>query len=258
MAIVRVQGNARGVNQVSNIISVTMSSTPINGNVLVAVIGTYSTADYRTVSSITQANVVWTQQVVKSSEADTYYQRIEIWFGVAAASASVDVSVNLNNYANRWAIADICEYSGVLTASFLDKTASNSGVSLNTDTGTTGATTQADELWIGGTLAVGSTSTQATPTNGFTLLDGAATSQDSLAFLEKIVSGTGTANSGTTISGVTNRAWTGVIATFKAAAATGGAAVQKRRLLLGVGLQVDVWNLNKHKLKFPRLTPKTF
>ena len=39
----------------------------------------------------------------------------------------------------------------------------------------------------------------------------------------------------------------------------GGAAVQvKRRLLLGVGLQVDVWNLNKHKLKFPRLTPKTF
>jgi len=31
-----------------------------------------------------------------------------------------------------------------------------------------------------------------------------------------------------------------------------------RRLLVGVGLQVDVWNLNKHKLKFPRLTPKTF
>jgi len=37
-----------------------------------------------------------------------------------------------------------------------------------------------------------------------------------------------------------------------------GAAAVKRRLLLGVGLQVDVWNLNKHKLKFPRLTPKTF
>jgi len=52
------------------------------------------------------------------------------------------------------------------------------------------------------------------PTNGFTMLYGAADYNPPTAYLEKIVSSTGQANSGTTLSGVED--WAGCIATFKA------------------------------------------
>lgn len=65
-------------------------------------------------------------------------------------------------------------------------------------------------MWIG---SITTLVAQSTPTNDFALLYGGTTGSTSNAFLEKIVSGTGTANSGTTL-GASN-VWTGVIATFK-------------------------------------------
>jgi len=185
-------------------------------------------------------------------------QRIEIWFGVADASAGTAVSIALSGDPEYNGVADICEYSGVLTVAYLDKTASTFGTSAASATGTTDATTQDSELWIGGTHVFGE-HTQDTPTNGFTLLDGATVhgaQHTSLAYLEKIVNASAAASSGTTISA--SDAWTGVIATFKASAPA-GVTVKKGSSLVNTMAQM----LNSKMLysavnRFPKLTPRTF
>jgi hypothetical protein len=219
MAITRVQGNCRGLST-TNSIAITMTVAPTSGNMLKAVIGTISGSGYRSVSSISQTGVTWTRQLQgQCLNAYNTYQNGEIWEGVVGAGASANVTINLSGNAEYGAVANICEYSG-LASSDLDKTAINmaTGSATSGNTGTTDTTTQNDELWLGGMFALSSPCpTQNTPTNGFTLLDGAAGSQYlSGAFLEKIVSAIGTANSGTTFSGSAN--WFGLIATFKAAA----------------------------------------
>jgi len=208
MAITRVQGNARGTTT-SNSISVTMGSAPTSGNVVIAAIGIYASS-LLDVNSITQTGVTWSQVVTGASGA----ARCSIWIGIVGSDAGTGITVNLSGTANGGAVCDVCEYSGIPTTNYLDKTATASGVGASTSTGTTGTTTQADELWIG---AISAFFGQSSPTNGFTLLDGAKT-DISVAFLEKIVSATGTANSGTTQAG--DGFYRGCIATFKAAGIT--------------------------------------
>jgi hypothetical protein len=197
-----------------------MGSAPTNGNLLLLTFTSYrndALGRYATISSISQTGVTWIKQISKTNPTDLdHTQDTEIWAGVVGSGASATITITLAYYANAGGIADVCEYSGMLTSGFLDKTATNSGLSSSPDTGTTATTAQADELWIGCTGLNGSRS-QSTPTNGFTLLDGAVYSSCSCAYLEKIVSATGTANSGTTGSG--SAYWAGCIATFKASAA---------------------------------------
>lgn len=217
MAILRVQGNARGTTVYAETsIAVTMASTPITGNVEIAVIGTMcaSIPPFNTVSNIAQTGVVWTK-IINLTYSDMNLN-VEIWFGVVGANPSTAISVNLSKAADEYGCcANVCEYSGLLTTLYLDQTASASGHSTNTATGTTPMTTSANELWIGGIVVYDYT--QNTPQNGFTLLDGAKTSHISLVYLEKIVTATGNASSGTTI---TNSYYTGCIATFKAGTGT--------------------------------------
>ena len=217
MAIVRVQGNARGTST-TDTITVVQASAPTNGNVNVATIGCAdSGAATKVVSSISQTNVVWTSQITKTGAFGQIGS--EIWFGVVGAGASDTITVNLSGDSDLGATADVCEYSGILTAGFLDKTASSSGgAGTVTNTGTTAATTQADELWVG--VVNARYESQSTPTNGFTLMDGTETNNLSIVFLEKIVSAIGAANSGTTASA--NCYWCGCIATFKAEAVAAG------------------------------------
>ena len=203
--ITRVQGNVRGTTT-SNSISITLGSTPINGNVLVATIATYGSS-LVIVNSINQTGVTWTSQISQTRSI----MGGEIWFGVVGSGASTSITINLSGTANNGAVADICEYSGIATSNFLDKTATGSGTGTFTSTGSTATTTQANELWIGITFS--DTTTQSSPTNGFTLLDGALYSGATNAYLEKIVSSTGSAYSGTTI---VSHMWGGCIATFKA------------------------------------------
>jgi len=239
MAITRVQGNARGTGTggTSFPVAATLSGAPVAGNILVLTglgVNTSSTGDayYVYINSITQTNVTWTKQVGKRCTATEGASPTgiytEIWYGVVGASAGVTVTANYVAAAatTNGGIIDVCEYSGLLTSGFLDQTATN--VSLNSttlSTGTTGNTTQNDELWIGATGGAGalSATTQSSPTNGFTLLDGADLNisgyHQSLGFLEKIVSSTGTANSGTTAATAVDSAC--CIATFKATAAGG-------------------------------------
>jgi hypothetical protein len=216
MAIVRVQGNARGTNS-GNTISITMGSTPTNGNVIVLGYGCASDIS-RTISSISQTNVAWTAKKTYANASSV----AEIWTGIVSASAATGITVNLSGAPDYGAVANVCEYSGLNTADLLDKTAQNFGASsTHPDTGTTDATTQADELWVGCTSCAGWQNAQSSPTNGFSLLDGVVFNWSvSVAFLEKIVSGTGTANCSTTVTD--SEQWIGVIATFKAEAAASG------------------------------------
>lgn len=212
MAISRIQYK-RGTD-VDTTVSLTLDSTPTNGNLLVAVIGTTKKNSSATVDSINQTGVTWTQQEANSDNISIYYNNVEIWVGVVTSGASKDIVVNLSDTVPRGGVVNVCEYSGLLTSGFLDKTASNEGISNASDTGTTATTSQNDELWVGGIDVLNAT--QSSPTNGFTLLDGAKYGTTSVAYLEKIVSSTGTANSGTAL--YTSTLWIGVIATFKASA----------------------------------------
>ena len=210
MAIVRVQGNARGTSgSGSTSVSVTLGAAPTPGNVLVLTIGIYGQVNLPSVTGISQTGVTWYYQI-KSSRSTV---DIEIWFGIVGSGASTNLTVSWANFG--YSVANVCEYSGILTSGYLDKTASANGQSTSPSTGTTDTTTQADELWIGAT-ASGGANNQTSPTNGFTLMDGVKNVAISNAYLEKIVSATGTANSGTTAS---NASWAGCIATFKASAA---------------------------------------
>jgi hypothetical protein len=260
MAIARVQGNARGVST-TNTITVTMNSTPVDGDLLVACVGSSNNVGaYCTVSSITQTNVNWstdgagmqTQSQYSSAKLDT-----EIWIGIVGSGASKTITITLSGAPVNGGVADVCEYSGLVVSSFLDKTASASGTSTNFVTGTTATTTQASELWIG-SIAVYYWG-QSNPINDFTLLDGATYTGGgnpvSEAYLEKIVSATGTANSGTSGN---NAYYAGCIATFKAAAA-GGPTVKKGSSLVNTMTTM----LNSKMLfsmanRYPKLSPRQF
>lgn len=222
MAIIRVQGPAKGVSATTPI-AVTLTDTPIEGNLLIAVIGTAQSPPAPTVSSISQTGVTWTggDLGLQIRSEDATYWECEIWVGLVGAGASKNISVTLTGNPDN-GVVDICEYSGLLTSGFLDKTAvDNTGSNgTNTITGTTVQTTQANELCIGGVTAQGGTNdiTHSAPTNGFTLLDGVGTGAGkvSLAFLEKIVTVVGTYGSGTTLFPPPDF-WMGCIATFKGA-----------------------------------------
>jgi len=206
--ITRVQGNVKGSWSSGTSFGIALSSAPGNGDTLVAVIGTDSNSGgvSTSVNSISETGATWTRAVSKFNGS---YMTVEIWYALNVSSASQSITVNLSGSPG-WAVADICEYSGILTSSALDVVASNSGSGYTTDTGSTITTSQGIELWVGGTdeYAV----SQSNPTHGFVVLDGTL-NRDSLAYLENIVTSTGTANSGTstTLSG----AWSGAIATFK-------------------------------------------
>jgi hypothetical protein len=216
--------------------SITLTNAPIQGDVLISVIGIQGmhttvtdeqgvvtapvSFEAATVSSINETGVVWKRQV--RSDSTAYDLDVEIWLGVVLSQASPSITVNLDSLSTNMIVAltiDICEYKGIAANSPLDKTATNTGFGSTGDTGITATTTQPNELWIGAILFESSVQ-QTSPTNGFLLLDGrpnATGGRICTAFLEKIVNGLGTANSGTTIKygdELLFSAWVGCIATF--------------------------------------------
>ena len=165
-----------------------------------------------TISSISQTGATWVLVKAKTGVAIDS----EIWAAYNVQSAGTTITVNVTAITTV-AIANVYEYAAPNTIS-LDLTASNSGTTSPSDTGTTGTISQAQEVLVG-CIAAAATGSQSAPTNGFTLIDGAVTSAvGSNAFLELIVAATQTANSGTTLGGVTTD-WAGCMATFKSVAA---------------------------------------
>lgn len=205
--ITRVQGP---VNNSSNTatLTITMSQTPALGNLLIACIGTYNPASTLiSVLSISETGVSWVRIVNESYVLG--YVDSEIWVGTVSSGVSTFINITLSGAAEWGATADICEYSGLLN--IVDQTAISQAFSSSPSTGITTTTSQANELWVGCTVC--QSYPQSSPTNGFTMLDGTVNNQTCVAYLENIVSTTGTANSGTTIV-AGNMKWAGCIATF--------------------------------------------
>ena len=212
-----------GVNAATTI-SVTMGGAPAAGNSMVAVIATRGTSA-NIVSSITQTNVpngTW----VRAAETHSTGMTSEIWYAAnLPAGAGTVVTINQLSFLSS---AVVIEYSGILAAMPLDQTAGTSGTGTAAATGTTSATSQARELWIGAIgYAYNSVRTLGSILNSFTSVTNAATSNGTVGSnacvyaLDRIVTATAVASSGGTISGGSTQ-WAGTIATFKANTSTLG------------------------------------
>jgi hypothetical protein len=203
-------------------ISVTMGGAPVAGNAMVAVIGTRGTSA-NVVTSITQTGVsngTW----VRAAEAHNTSMTTEIWVAPnLPVGAGTAVTVNQGTFLLS---AVVIEVSGIPAAAPVDQivpgNSANTGIAAVT--GTTAATNQARELWIGGIGFAHNTSTLGSILNSFTSVDNAVTSNGIVGnnarvyALERFVSATGEASSGGTIS--SSAQWAGTIATFKTSAST--------------------------------------
>ena len=208
--ISRVQ-TARGTWSSGSSFTVTLTSPPQNGNSLIMTIGSIDASSGKSVSSVSQTGATWAKQVGNGlGRVDN-----EIWLASNVQNAGTTITITLSGTPSAGSdeIANLAEYSGLTNTPF-DNSATNTGNSNAPDTGTTTATTQSIELWVGSTSIT--SASQSSPTNRFTLIDGALgpNAGGSNAYLEKIVSSIGTANSGTAASSANT--WAGAIATFKA------------------------------------------
>jgi len=205
-------GSTAGTSGATTITMAPLATSPINGNTLVAIISTRGTAISQ-VSAITQTGATWSRI---SQVANTNSNTTEIWYAPNVSGAGTAITITL---ASLRAAAVVIEYNGILTPAPFDVSATSTGNSTSASTGTTVATAQANELWIGG-IGLGNGGYSVTsPTNGFTIASNAATAGSSgsgaaVYALEKIVASTGTATTGGTVS--TSSQWSGTIATFKA------------------------------------------
>jgi hypothetical protein len=194
----------------------TLGSTPKNGDAIFIVA---TTSDANHIDSITQTGAAWEEITYAGLDRAT-----ELWAAFNVQNAGTTITVALTGTALSVAIA--VEYSGISSSNATDKTVSNIGSGTAVDTGTTATTTQAYELWIGG-IGAAPTNAQSSPTRNFNQVATSSvisTESSSVVFVagfyEKIVSATGTANTGCTLShsAAWQPAWQGQMATFKAAA----------------------------------------
>ena len=223
--LARVQTAAGAGGTGSSSATVNLSSAPVNGNTLVAVI-CISQSSSGGVSGISQSGVTWSRAATAAvgggflgSGADT-----EIWYAPVGSGAGTGVTISHSVlYA---CAATVIEYGGVLAASPLDQTATSTGSSGPAITGTTATTAQANELWVGGVSYENSSSLTAIQ-NGFTVAANATEHWFSLLgteayvtvqALDKVVSTTGGAYTGGNLGLSTS--WSAAIATFKAASHT--------------------------------------
>jgi hypothetical protein len=219
--------------------TVNLTTNPVPGNTLVAVISTRGTSANR-ISGISGGGVTWSRAAQATNAQGT---TTEIWHGPNVASGSTAITIT---QASLRSAAVVIEYSGILSASALDRIASATGTGTAAVTGTTPLTTQADELWIGGIgIRDGRRTLNAPYGNAFTVVasrrSGSANGDSMIYALEKIVNSTGAAGSGGTLN--TSDDWSGAIATFKAApisslALTGTAAANYT--LTGLTGAVDI------------------
>jgi autotransporter-associated beta strand protein len=196
--------------------TVTMGATPAAGNTLIAVISSRGAAANQ-ISGLSSTGASWARA---AQSTNTSGSTLEIWSAPVGSGAGAVVTIATTT--GRCA-GVVIEYSGLLTtASPVDQWAISNNIGTAAVTGTTAATSQANEVWIGGIGYRSSTPTLGSILNSFTSVASAKTTSTTPAnnvmayALEAIVSATGTAGSGGTLTA--SATWSGAIATFKAAA----------------------------------------
>ncbi len=199
-------------------LTVTLTSAPTAGNTLVAVVSTRGAAADQ-ITGIASTGAMWSRagQSVNIAGSST----TEIWS--APVTAGAGTLVTLTNIVGRCACV-VIEYSGVLTTSTpVDKTAAAGATSTAAVTGTTAATTQAKEVWIGGIGCRSSAATLGAVALPFSHVANVVTTSTTPAnnvriyAMESIASATGTAGTGGTLTA--SVPWSGAVATLKSAPA---------------------------------------
>jgi len=223
-AITRVQsktGNTAGASGTT--LAVTLDSTPTAGNIIVVAacyFGTSSTPGPGA-ATLSATNVVW----MMASPAVQPGSQCNVTLSVGRVFASPGSVVTLTFVSAGGAAMVAVEYSGASVT--FDKFASAIGSSAAAASGATATTANANELFVG---AIGSRGTNgvtfSAPTNSFSIVgqdkSSLNTSADrSVAFLERIVTSTGTPDAGATISA--SNIWVSQVLTIEQAAAAGGA-----------------------------------
>lgn len=199
-------------NSADNVSSftVTLPSTPAVGNSVYLLLASDAPANQAT--SITATGMTFT--LVERHNTNS---NVEIWHAenIGPTPGTV-ITVHTTAGPNAF-IAFALEAFNVETSSSTDQFTGSSGTSVSPDSGTTGATAQADELFLAILQQTGAGQTFSAPTNLFTLADQLDDTGATIhaALLYKSVSVVGTAN--TTVTSSTSAAWEGAIATFKAA-----------------------------------------
>lgn len=221
--ITRIQTN-RGTLAGGGGYELDMSITaPTNGNVLIACIS-LGNGHYPYIDHITQTGVTWTSIGHYFAEgipqASIYWGGAEIWIGIVGSGASGSLKIFSANSVSGSAptiVANVLEYSNLDTANLVDQMTTHDGYNTSTQsTGTTGTTDFASELLVGCIAITHDTSSNSgSPTNGFTLVDGASFNGTISCFLEKIVGSTGTASTQVTTTYSSTLGYGAVIATFR-------------------------------------------
>lgn len=218
-AIIRVQ-EVPGSWSSGTTFTVTMGALT-NGNSELCTIGLSSSGSgaARTVSSIAQTGGTWTETAAHATNttgSGGSKKGIEssIWNALNISGASTTITITISSATGMnsgWAACS--EYSGMLTSNPVDVTATNTGTASPVDSGTTGATAQADELLVA-SLSGYVNAAWGTPTNSFANIDSVGTTLLSSMFAQKNV---GTETTSTTNASLTTPVvWVGATATFKA------------------------------------------
>lgn len=200
-------------------------NTPPNfGNAMICVVATRNTVGNGFVNSVSFPDATNFTRIAQAVNPDGV--TTEIWYNPSVRSTNNLLTVGFSNPHTN-AVCIVAQYTNLAPAAALDQIASATGSGTVAVTGTTPATTQANELWIGG-IGYANTNSFTSILNGFTEVTGQSSShpasngvgQVTLHFLQKIVTTTGAASSGGTIGAA--QKWAGAIATFKAATGPGG------------------------------------
>lgn len=217
MALAEVQQGTVAAAAAGTSISVVLGSTPTANNLLVALVH----ARGNNAGQIT-VPAGWTTDITASCGEDGV---VGLYSKVVVAD-SATVTFTMTNSAQF--SMTVIEVSGNATSSVTDKTAKtdSSGVTvLTTSSGTTATTTQADEIAVAGIACDGTVGWTNVWTNSFVQQSalnssaGGSSSRSASSMAYRIVSATGAQES--TEVWTTLRKAGGVIATYKAAAASG-------------------------------------
>lgn len=208
MAIARVQSKtANSGASLATTVSVTLDATPTAGNILVvsyaALFGLSAGSPFVTCSGVTFSTYVWIG-------SGTLVGVLAV--GRVLSGASATITANAGSGGNAIVAA---EYSGSNIVADVYAAATNTSTSAAS--GDTAATNAAAELWVGA-LAARNAITYSSPTNSFSIVgqdkSSVGTANDrAAALLERIVSSTGTANAGATLSA--SNVWTAQVLTLK-------------------------------------------
>lgn len=189
------------------------------GNLMVLTAGLAAGA---TISAVTDTGGnTWTLNTIAQNDRNAT-NRFLLCYAVAttalASGNTISITSSNTGFANRAYM--VSEYSGIASATPLDKTVAAQDVFAgpNTmDTGNTATTAQADELLVAGWTYGSTTNTITAYSSGFTAMT-VLVAGFSVAHAWRIVSATGAYNATATQSGTVS-AWGAGLATFKATTA---------------------------------------